>query len=226
MPKEKIQCLLFDFDGTLADTLEASLRIYNRLSPVYGYRAIVQEDLPGLRQMTLAEFLRFTEVPRLRIPRILNEGKRIMSNFIGSIRPVEGVREVLPILRSQFPVMGVVTSNDKSNVEAFLKANGMEYFDFISSVPKLSGKAKHIRAAMRLFSCNERQVIYIGDETRDIKAARRAGVVCAAVSWGFNAPQALRERDPDILIEHPADLLKIHELLGMSQPAELLQQGA
>ena len=49
--------------------------------------------------------------------------------------------------------------------------------------------------------------IYIGDETRDIEAARKAGVKVAAVSWGLNSREALEKYQPDWLLENPKNLL-------------------
>jgi phosphoglycolate phosphatase len=41
------------------------------------------------------------------------------------------------------------------------------------------------------------EVIAIGDEVRDIEAARAVGIACGAVSWGYAAPAALRALAPD-----------------------------
>jgi phosphoglycolate phosphatase len=45
------------------------------------------------------------------------------------------------------------------------------------------------------------RAIAIGDEVRDIEAARSAGIACAAVTWGYAAPAALRAQRPDLLFE-------------------------
>lgn len=207
MARHELKALLFDFDGTLADTLAVSLLAYNQLAPAHGMRPLRNEDLPRVRQMGTSEFIKFSGVSRMRIPRILAEGKTLVSGFMENVQPIDGIAQVLPRLRERFEVMGIITSNSKDNVRTFLRAHNMEHFEFISSVPKLSGKAKHIRAAMKLFTLMEGQVAYFGDETRDIKAARKAKVFAGAVTWGFNSRSALSAREPDMVVESPAELL-------------------
>jgi phosphoglycolate phosphatase-like HAD superfamily hydrolase len=47
------------------------------------------------------------------------------------------------------------------------------------------------------------RAVYVGDEVRDIVAARKAGVDVAAVSWGYNTREVLAKHEPDYLIERP-----------------------
>jgi phosphoglycolate phosphatase-like HAD superfamily hydrolase len=53
-------------------------------------------------------------------------------------------------------------------------------------------------------------MIYIGDEIRDVKAAKKAAIPVAAVGWGFNSAGALEAFSPDFLLSHPDDL---HQLV-------------
>ena len=50
------------------------------------------------------------------------------------------------------------------------------------------------------------QAIAIGDEVRDIEAARAAGIACGAVTWGYAAPEALRALGPDLVFERMEDI--------------------
>jgi phosphoglycolate phosphatase-like HAD superfamily hydrolase len=49
-------------------------------------------------------------------------------------------------------------------------------------------------------------VVYVGDEERDVVAARQAGVDIAAVTWGYNSPELLAVQEPDYLIDYPDEL--------------------
>jgi phosphoglycolate phosphatase-like HAD superfamily hydrolase len=51
--------------------------------------------------------------------------------------------------------------------------------------------------------------VYVGDESRDLDAARKAGVSVAAVSWGFHAPELLASMNPTYMLEHPRELLRL-----------------
>ena len=125
---------------------------------------------------------------------------------------VAGMDEVLPELRKQSDHFGILTSNSVENVELFLKHHGLQdVFSFVSSTSKLTGKAKHLRSICRTFSIEADDIIYIGDEIRDVKAAKKAGVPVAAVGWGFNSPEALVGANPNFLFHEPTEL---HGLVG------------
>ncbi len=113
----------------------------------------------------------------------------------------------MPELRKQSDHFGILTSNSVENVELFLKHHGLQdVFSFVSSTSKLTGKAKHLRSICRTFSIEADDIIYIGDEIRDVKAAKKAGVPVAAVGWGFNSPEALVGANPNFLFHEPTEL--------------------
>jgi len=204
-------CLVFDFDGTIADTLNEALRLFNRLAPVYGYRQLPPGELDKARSMTTKQFIRAYEIPRMKIPSLIREGRRIFGKRIAEIQPIPGMPETLRTLRPKVSTLGILTSNSKVNVDAFLHKEELAFFDFISTVPKLSGKAKNLKAAMKTFTLDASVVAYIGDETRDLKAARKAGVRTVGVTWGFNRREALHQESPDDLFDSPVDLIKLVE---------------
>lgn len=204
--------MVFDFDGTIADTLGEALKLYNRLAPVYGYRQLRQEDLPKARNMTTKQFIRAYDIPRMKIPSLIREGRRIFGKRIAEIQPIAGMPEVLRELRPQVKILGILTSNAKANVKAFLAKEDLAFFDFISTVPKLSGKAKNLRAIMKTYTLNPMEVAYIGDETRDLRAARKAAVRTVGVCWGFNKREILSQQEPDALFDEPSELLRLLKL--------------
>ena len=106
--------------------------------------------------------------------------------------------------------MGILSSNIQENIEAFLEVHGMrDQFTFISSIGRLTGKARHLRAIARTFSLKPDEIIYVGDEIRDLRAARKAGVDVIAVTWGLNSHASLSRERPTFLVEKPCELLKV-----------------
>lgn len=202
--------LIFDFDGTLADTLEETRRIYNQLAPEFKLREVTAEELPGLRHFSITELLRHLGIPKRRVPRLLSRGTSLMRGNIVQLPLIEGIGRVLPELRSRCHSFGVLTSNAPANVDLFLRAHGLRgLFNFISSTSKLTGKAKHLRAIQKTFSLEAGEMLYVGDETRDIKASKKADVPVAAVTWGFNSPEALAAESPEHLFANPDELLDL-----------------
>jgi phosphoglycolate phosphatase len=202
--------IIFDFDGTLADTLEESRRIYNLLAADYSLREVLAEELPQLRNFSLLELLDHLGIPKRRVPTLLSRGTAIIRSNISRLPHITGLGEILPEMRSRAKSFGVLTSNAEENVDLFLKAHGLrEHFDFISSTSRLTGKSGHLRAIRKTFSLQAEEMLYVGDEIRDIKAAKKAGIAMAAVTWGFNSAESLAAESPEHLIHSPEELLKL-----------------
>ena len=112
---------------------------------------------------------------------------------------------------------------EHATVEEFLDSHGLRnLFTFISSTPKLTGKSKHLLAIAKTFSLDPVDMLYVGDEIRDIRAAAKAHIPCAAVAWGLNSRDALASENPSHLVDTPAQLLEVcgisNEFPGISHP--------
>jgi phosphoglycolate phosphatase len=204
----KYKALIFDFDGTIADTLEETRCIYNRMAGEYGLRTVAAEDLASLRDFSLSELLEHLDISKFRVPSLLARGTSMLRERISSIPMIPGLADVIPAMRKSSVIFGVLTSNSTQNVDLFLRSHGMrEYFTFLSSTSKLTGKAKHLKAIRKTFSLEANEVLYIGDEIRDVKASQKAGIDCAAVTWGFNSRESLTRSNPKYIIDKPSELL-------------------
>ena len=191
-PRMAYRTIIFDFDGTLADTLEESRRIYNLLAADYGLREVLADELPRLRHFSLLELLDHLAIPKRRVPSLLSRGTSMMRGNIARLPLIPGIAAILPEMRARAKSFGV-----------------REHFDFISSTSRLTGKATHLRAIRKTFSLHAEDMLYVGDEIRDIKAAKKAGIAMAAVTWGFNSPESLEAEAPEHVIHAPHDLMKL-----------------
>lgn len=201
--------LVFDFDGTLADTLEHGRQILNALSEEYGYLSLRAEDVPRAKDMTLREFIRFLRIPKRKVPALLKRGTQMLRATLEEIRPHAQMDTAIRELVAEGWRLGILTSNSAENVDLFLKRHDMEGFEFISSVSKLTGKHKHMKAILKTFSLRPEEMLYVGDETRDVKSAHKAKVPVAACTWGYNSAAALKVFAPTFLVHHPEELLAL-----------------
>lgn len=202
--------LVFDFDGTIADTLGETRRIFNQIAPDYGIRQVEEHELEGLRHLSLKQLLEHLNIPKRRVPALIARGTGLMRGNITRLNLIEGMGEVLVELRRHVDSFGILTSNASANVDLFLRTHGLrDHFDFISSTSKLTGKSKHLKAIRKTFSLRAGQMLYIGDELRDVKASQKAGIPIAAVTWGFNSRESLAAENPDHLFTHPSDFLRL-----------------
>ena len=83
------------------------------------------------------------------------------------------------------------------------------FFDFIYSGVTIFGKTTIINNALKQNNLSSQQVIYVGDETRDIEASKKANIKVIAVAWGFNSHEVLAKQNPDFLIHQPMELLQV-----------------
>ncbi len=202
--------LVFDFDGTIADTLGETRLIFNRIAPDYGIREVAAEELDQLRHLSLKELLAHLHIPKRRVPALIARGTGMMRGNITQLQLIDGMSEVLIELRRHVRSFGILTSNATANVDLFLKTHGLrEQFDFVSSTSKLTGKAKHLKAICKTFSLRPAELLYIGDELRDVKASQKAGIPIAAVTWGFNSRESLAASHPNYLFDKPIDFLRL-----------------
>ena len=105
--------------------------------------------------------------------------------------------------------MGILSSNSKENIEKFLQANSLEIFDFIHSEENILGKGKALGNLLKTHRLKNNEVIYVGDEVRDIEACKENGVKIISVTWGFNKKDILKKSKPDYIVDKPRKILKI-----------------
>ena len=206
----KPRLIAFDFDGTIADTLGEMQIILNEMAPDFGFRQIQADEVEELRQMSMKQLLKELGVSKLQVPKLLTRGLRPLRSRIEQVELIEGMREALIELQPKVEHFGILTSNSSENVELFLQHHGLDHlFQFISSKSKLSGKAKHLKSILRTFSIEKEEMLYVGDEIRDVAACQKVGIPIAAVTWGFNAKEALAASKPDYLFDDPQELREL-----------------
>ncbi|ABA21846.1 HAD-superfamily hydrolase, subfamily IA, variant 1 [Trichormus variabilis ATCC 29413] len=202
--------IIFDFDGTIADTVDALVSIANRLAVEFGYVQITPEQLTLLRNFSSREIIKYSGVSLIKIPFLVKKVKSELKNKIHELKPIPGIKEALLELKEHDYKLGIITSNSRENVTNFLSINELDsLFDFIYSGVTIFGKTTIINNVLRQKQFKPQAVIYVGDETRDIEASKKANIKVIAVTWGFNSPEILAKQNPDFLIHQPRELLEV-----------------
>ena len=204
--------LIFDFDGTLADTHHYIVQISNRIAPEYGYDAMDWNEVDLLRDKTTKEIIDYLHVPLLKIPAILRRAKKEFLSGIEQIELHQGLSDVLRSLQAANVPMGILSSNSEQNIRIFLANHQLDMFDYVYSTTKIWAKHISLKRLMREKGFPRDQVIYIGDEVRDITAARKSNVRVAAVTWGYNSAATIRAHSPQYLLSEASDLLQFAEM--------------
>ena len=200
--------VIWDFDGTLVDSLTGAVAIFNKLAPELGHKPV--EDVAKVRAMTMRQFLRQHGVSFWRLPRLVRRFRAAAAEEADQLQMFAGLSPLLAGLHSDGVRLGILSSNHEDNIRRALRTSGAEqYFAFVVGYPKLFGKGRALKRIMRAERLERSDVLYIGDEVRDVEAARKAGIAVAAVTWGFHAESLLRAYNPDHLVTEPAQLTKI-----------------
>ena len=208
-PYQRPEVYLFDFDGTIADTRSVAHCILNDMAREYGFKELPLEHLEAARDMGTREFIRHLGISNWRVPSIARRGLQLLHERIDQVTPIIGMPEVLSTLHGQGHRIGILTSNSETNVTEFLRRNNLPYFHFVRTSSKLFGKSREMKKILRAEKVAPEAVLYVGDETRDIEAARETGLRMAAVTWGYNSPGALAALNPHHLIGSPQELLNL-----------------
>lgn len=204
-----IKMLIFDFDGTIADTFMHTMKITNILSDEFKFKKVHYHEIDFLKGKTLQQIIKHLNVPVLKIPSIVAKARSELLKDIENIEPIEGLEKILELIKQAEVQMGILTTNSRENVEKFLKANRMETFDFIQSTSRVLGKNHGLRKLMQQHNVKADEILYVGDETRDIEAAKKEGIKVIAVTWGYNSHAILQTFSPDFIAHTPEELFNI-----------------
>lgn len=203
--------LIFDFDGTIADTLMVAEQVLNETGHEYGLPHVTRQQLMELKHKSIPELLKLSGLSWLQLPSFVNKMRKRFKKHLTKVRPIQGMPEILNTLKQRGYCMEILTSNTQEVVHTFLQDHQLSLFESVHAPPSLFGKAKVLNQILKRRGLLVSQVVMIGDELRDVEAAQKAGIESIAVTWGFNSEQLLRKGDPNHIVTEPAHLL---ELLG------------
>lgn len=205
----KVKMIIFDFDGTLAETLHDAISVINGFSEYYGYKKIAYENIAALRDKPMKKILcedlnlSFYQLPGFR-HKLLSKMEE--ASFVDTIKIVKGMKEVLEALAKKY-TLSIVTSNKARLVTRVLENNGIKTIKHIHSDTSIFGKHVVIKRLLKKMNLVASEAVYVGDEVRDIEACKKLNMKVTAVTWGFNSRKLLESYKPDYLVDAPHDLL-------------------
>lgn len=206
-----IKNVIFDFDGTVVDSFDEVIRLINSLSEKYGFEKISRTQTLKMRNQGIEEAIKTLGINILKLPFLLLEVRSLYKDSIKNLKPFKGVRELLKILKEKGLFLEIVTTNSEENTRDFLEKNDMNVFNFIKGDVSFFGKDTVLLEEMKVHDLLPEETIYIGDEIRDVEAAKSAELKVISVTWGFNDKKILESYSPDFIAQKPQQLLKILE---------------
>jgi pyrophosphatase PpaX len=206
-PRHRV--VLFDLDGTLADTIPLIVASYQ-----HAFRTVLAEEVEETRARAwigrplLSALLEESPQHGHELDRVYREWN--LANTTALIRRYEGVPELLTELAAAGVTCAVATSKRRDTARIALVAVGIEHL--VDVVAALEDTSAHkpapdplLHAAVAL-GVHPAACVYVGDATVDVLAARAAGMASVAVTWGAGTREALLATGPDAVADTVAGL--------------------
>lgn len=202
--------IIFDFDGTIADSFDYIVGFLAEDSGAPLSDAQKQE----LRGRSMVALARHFGYRWWRMPRLFFKGRRQMAASVKYVKPFEGIADTIEKLHAEGHELFIVSSNTVKNIHEFLHSHDLHtYFLEVYGGAGLFGKAPALRKLLKEQQLDRKDAMYVGDELRDVQAARHIDLRVIAVTWGFARPADLEALKPTALAKDPADLMRILEEL-------------
>jgi len=201
--------ILFDFDGTLADSIGLGLEIANKLAPRFGIEPLSKEVFDLVRTMSIPKALKTLKIPFYKVPKAISLALVEYRHLIHELHPFEGIHEMLAELKNLGFRMALLSSNSKENLDHFIHQHDLGYFDWVEGTSGILKKHSSIRKQLKKHNLRTENVIYVGDEIRDIIAAHKCGLKIISVSWGFHTVELLSSKNPDYLVDKPSQIVQL-----------------
>ena len=193
--------IIFDLDGTLADSFPWFLGSLNSVADAFRLRRVAGDEIEPLRRADVPEILKHLGVPRWKLPMIARYMRQLKSTQLDTIRLFPGVDPMLRTLKAGGITIALVSSDNEENAKVVLGKENAALFSDYNCSAAIFGKAGKFRSVMRRARVEPEQVLAIGDEGRDLEAARAAGIDFGAVKWGYTAAERLLALKPDLVFE-------------------------
>lgn len=205
---KKIKGVIFDLDGTLANTLPLCIQAFRKSIEPILHRPISDEEI-------IATFGPSEEgTIRSLIPEYYNQGVADYLQFYEILHeicpnPFDGIRELLTLLADKSVRVAMVTGKGVHSTAISLKKfDILHFFEIIETgSPYGPRKTEGIHAVLAQWNgIKKEEVLYIGDAPGDIEASRNAGIPVIAAAWADTADAEKLERlQPDGIFHHIPD---------------------
>lgn len=211
------KAVIFDLDGTLADTIASITYCGNLALSRFGLPSFGEEDYKHfvgdgaamlIRRVLLAagdeRLEHFDEVYETYL-------EIFAKDCMYQVKPYEGICALLEELK-RLSVRIAVLSNkpDRDSLRVVEALFGKGYFDFVqgqrADIPRKPDPAGVYRI-MEAFVLPAGDFLYVGDSGVDMKTGRAAGIFTVGVLWGFRDRKELVENGADAVISKPLELL-------------------
>ena len=209
-----IQLIIFDFDGTLADTYELIIKTNQEAMRQMDYPVRDEETIRGTIGLPLEAGIRtlFPDLPEEAIPQWCATYRRVFDVYKTQYLPVlfPEVKETLEWLRDKGFVLTVASSRQSVSLNAFLRDLGIlpcfRYVLGADNVARAKPDPEPVLKTLRDLGYRAENTLVVGDMPVDILMGARAGAGTVGVTYGNSCRADLLEAGADFVLDHFSEL--------------------
>lgn len=201
--------IVFDFDGTLVDSMERSIKVINQLAAKYGFETLTIEQIEQLRKYSIVDRCKMLNFPLYKIPFAVVDFLKLYRSSTDELCFFDGIQELLTNLTDQGFKVAIISSNSEETIREYLQKNDLTSVSDVICSNNIFGKDKTLKKFMKKHQLKKSDVIYVGDELRDIVACKQVGIKIIWVNWGFDAIDVTEKQQPDYIVKEPKEILTV-----------------
>ena len=140
--------------------------------------------------------MKHLNVPTWKLPLIVTHMRKLKTRDIDTISLFPGASQMMRRLHDAGVKLAIVSSNAPHNVEKVLGQKNTRLIHYMDCGGSVFGKASMLTKVIRQSGVPPQRALCIGDEIRDMEAAKSAGIPFGAVAWGYTKLSALQTHGP------------------------------
>ena len=195
----KKETIIFDFDGTIANSLPVIYEVGSDILKDYSDENISPKEVEKLKESGIKDALRRFDIPIYKFPFLLLKLHVELYKRVDEVSYFPGIKKLINSLKKDYK-FGIFTNNRKKTVNKFLTNNKLNYFEFVEDNPFLRKKEKKLK------KMSGNVIAYVGDQVGDIEAAKNSDILAVGVSWGVDSKGKLKRSGADFVAKKPEDL--------------------
>jgi len=203
-----IKHVVFDFDGTIANTLPLVPEIINEVLNRFNRPALSREELSRFMKMHWKDSIKEYGIKWRHLPKYALTAQKVMQGKLDDIALFENIKELIEHLSENYTT-NIISLNSTENIRYVIDKHNIGTIENVFSTRGKVTKKKILKKYMKQFNIKKHEMLYVGDELGDIEACKKHDIQVVAVTWGFDTRETLSSGNPDYIVDSPSDIAKI-----------------